>query len=238
MSMPTTTPAEERARAERAIEALKLSAKTSKAAKGQLRAAIGVYTKRVDDLPVGVSRYGGCPDLPTGVTWPTDGKAPLMFVAQFALAEVGPFDVDGRLPRDGLLSFFVDEQVTTVRVLHVDAKGLVRAKAPKKYLPISIAALRFHTTFQLPSPHTGVQIFVDPWAIRERRATNAGQLLGYDAHHGYDAPLPAQTSPLFRCESVDTWLNFGDAQPISFRLTDEELAARRFETATLWWQAG
>jgi uncharacterized protein YwqG len=54
------------------------------------------------------SRLGGTPDLDPGTPWPERDGRPLAFVAQVDLATVAPHDVDGVLPRDGLLSFFYD----------------------------------------------------------------------------------------------------------------------------------
>ena len=57
---------------------------------------------------VGASRLGGEPDLPPGAEWPRKAGAPLSFVAQLDLSELAPYDVEGVLPTDGLLSFFYD----------------------------------------------------------------------------------------------------------------------------------
>lgn len=52
------------------------------------------------------TRFGGAPDLPAGFTWPTNGKTPLAFVAQFRLDELTKRDLEGQLPEKGLLSAF------------------------------------------------------------------------------------------------------------------------------------
>src|SRR4051794_24936937 len=58
------------------------------------------------ELPLGASRIGGCPDLPSRTKWPrcpeTD-DGPFRFVMQVNLAEVAPFDVAKVLPKKGLL---------------------------------------------------------------------------------------------------------------------------------------
>lgn len=54
------------------------------------------------------SRLGGLPDLPTTTSWPTNDDQPLSFIAQLNLADVAPHDVEGILPKDGLLAFFYE----------------------------------------------------------------------------------------------------------------------------------
>jgi uncharacterized protein YwqG len=52
------------------------------------------------------TRLGGSPELPSSIAWPRDDDDPLSFVAQVNLADVAPYEAEGLLPRDGLLSFF------------------------------------------------------------------------------------------------------------------------------------
>jgi hypothetical protein len=59
----------------------------------------GAYNE--DDIPVGVTKIGGWPDLLRGARWPGGS-----FVCQIALAEVPDGIVD--LPTEGLLSLFAD----------------------------------------------------------------------------------------------------------------------------------
>lgn len=62
-----------------------------------------------DDVPVGASKLGGCPDLPVGMEWPRrENGTVLTFIAQVNLAQVHPFDTEGKLPEAGMLWFFYD----------------------------------------------------------------------------------------------------------------------------------
>jgi len=65
------------------------------------------------DLPLGASRFGGLPDLPPGVEWPSRDDVPMEFVAQLRLADAAPHDPLGRLPARGSLLFFYNSQWLT-----------------------------------------------------------------------------------------------------------------------------
>ncbi|MFT7150882.1 MAG: hypothetical protein ACI82Q_002757, partial [Nonlabens sp.] len=62
---------------------------------------------------LGESRFGGWPDLPEGIDWPTWDGRPMGFLAQLNLAEASAVQPDIRLPKDGLLLFFVGCQDET-----------------------------------------------------------------------------------------------------------------------------
>jgi uncharacterized protein YwqG len=48
------------------------------------------------------------PDLPASTEWPEYKGVPQSFIAQINLAETHEYDLRGRLPRSGILSFFYD----------------------------------------------------------------------------------------------------------------------------------
>ena len=76
-------------------------------AKNALQVTLNVQDD--DDLPVGVSKFGGCPDLPAGVEWfRTGADIPMSFVAQVNFAEAAPYDLEHKLPKNGMLYFFYD----------------------------------------------------------------------------------------------------------------------------------
>ena len=62
------------------------------------------------DLPLGVSKFGGLPDLPDGVQWfrTRQNDIPMSFIAQVNFAQVAPFDPEHKLPEEGMLYFFYD----------------------------------------------------------------------------------------------------------------------------------
>jgi uncharacterized protein YwqG len=72
--------------------------------------AIRIEPTMVDEktIPIGASKLGGRPDLPSGFVWPERDGKPLGFLAQFNLAQVGPFDIEKALPPSGMLYIFFD----------------------------------------------------------------------------------------------------------------------------------
>jgi uncharacterized protein YwqG len=79
------------------------------------RPSIRVCTERVEDensIPLGRSKIGGRPDLPKNIEWVSvthgDKRFSLLFIAQFNLAEIKPYDEENLLPASGILYFFAD----------------------------------------------------------------------------------------------------------------------------------
>ncbi|MFI5301639.1 MAG: DUF1963 domain-containing protein, partial [Polyangiales bacterium] len=237
--MPTTTIADERAAARKAVAAAGLSKTDEAAALKALRGAICIYTKRVADdaLPLGASHLGGWPDLPAGVEWPRLDAFPMTFIGQFRLEDVAPHDIDHSLPESGLLSFFLYDSsppdvaapkwYSAHRVLYTrDVSTLRRVDAPEelyaKYItrqrrgPKATAAVTFRVGLQLPAPGTPDAAGV-PGVSFGSKVTSRSWLLGYYVYEGYAAPPRAGTRNLFHCESDDqAALEFGDAQDIAF----------------------
>jgi hypothetical protein len=93
----------------------------------------------------GRSRFGGSPDLPPDVPWPTVDGVPATFLAQLDLAELPDVPLAAELPRSGLLSFFWDEDYvplddgTGLVVLHLtDVPALERREAPVSEPPVRL----------------------------------------------------------------------------------------------------
>jgi uncharacterized protein YwqG len=94
------------------------------------------------NLPVGVSRFGGTPDLPPEIEWPYKDETLLGFIAQLNIEEVSSCDSEHALPRSGILYFFYDadkqpwgsdpEDRGSWRVLYYPGgvSGLVRREIP------------------------------------------------------------------------------------------------------------
>lgn len=74
--------------------------------------AIQLQLTRADkdsDIPLGVSKVGGSPDVPFGFEWVRNSKGdPMTFLAQIRLRDLTAFDAAQPLPNDGMLYFFCD----------------------------------------------------------------------------------------------------------------------------------
>jgi uncharacterized protein YwqG len=82
--------------------------------------SIRLHCQRTNDqtaLPLGNSRLGGRPDLPSGKNWPAWQGYPMAFVGQINLADIAAHDAEGHLPHSGLLSFFCAVDGTAAGVM-------------------------------------------------------------------------------------------------------------------------
>jgi uncharacterized protein YwqG len=61
-----------------------------------------------EDLTLGVTKIGGQPDVLSDTRWPEWRGAPLFFLAQIRLVDIAKYDLDGELPRAGMISYFFD----------------------------------------------------------------------------------------------------------------------------------
>jgi hypothetical protein len=117
---------------------------------------------KVADNEIGATRLGGEPDLPEGMEWPIgpgfDGDAPMDFLAQINLDAVAGHAVDKRLPRDGVLAFFVAQSYQGGRVIYGAQDELVRCSLPRARSkkrtakPPKWAGFDIDTTLVLPPP--------------------------------------------------------------------------------------
>jgi uncharacterized protein YwqG len=68
---------------------------------------VGLTRMEEDEIPIGRSKIGGRPDLPSSMAWPCTVKGePLSFLAQFNCAELAFEGFDVGLPQSGMLYFF------------------------------------------------------------------------------------------------------------------------------------
>jgi uncharacterized protein YwqG len=127
-------------------------------------------TSRASDgeqMPIGVSKIGGLPDLPAGTEWPRWNGVPLAFIAQLNMIDATKYDWTGSLPTTGLLYFFYDARQETWgfdpkdreswRVLFFDdgRRVLQRAQRPED--------LPEHTDFAPCRLEFSAELTLPPW---------------------------------------------------------------------------
>ncbi|MCX2573517.1 YwqG family protein [Pedobacter sandarakinus] len=74
---------------------------------GLLKPTISIKTKKATEkIKIGASKFGGLPDLPKKTQWPRLNGAPFAFIGQINLEEIR-FDIENKLPKRGILYFFL-----------------------------------------------------------------------------------------------------------------------------------
>lgn len=204
-----------------------------------------------DTMKVGATKLGGLPDLPPGSKWPEHEGVPLTFVGQLRLEDVAK-QGESRLPKTGLLSFFVadegDSYCEKAVVLHTkDAAKVARLEVPATFQirrggrparrVLAACAVTFKKTLTVPSssnPAVTEHLGDD---AQERYSEHVNlepddvlcQLLGF-RYHGYDAENSDDNRLLLRVTS-DAQLDstFGDDDPLDFYIPKKDLAAGKFD---------
>jgi len=193
-------------------------------------------------LPLGGSRLGGVPDLPSGGAWPSRDGAPLQHIAQVRLDDVAGIDPDGRLPTHGTLIFFGDPETGAAAVIHSELPGgqLVRAEPPSGVRVHRLSALTFEHTMSIPgavSPWIAPPLasfwhdFTSRYARDLRDDDDPRQshhLLGYIDGRGDLAAHANGTADQLLLQVDDD-----DGRRLCFLLRKDELAARDFSKVRL-----
>ncbi len=150
--------------------------------------AVAVHTKKlgkrgwsapdVRHAPeLGASRFGGWPDLAAGSSWPTHDGRPMAFLGQIDLSAAAEIQPDLRLPRGGLLSFFLGCQEGT-------------------YTPEEDARERYLVDIEQ------VDVAAANWAVIHAPADTALERIVYK-----DSPLPELFNPAaIRLAAGTRWL--------------------------------
>ncbi len=211
------------------------------------------------NLPVGHSKYGGCPDVPEGFVWPTDDAGrPLSLLLQFDCSELSKLDIESPLPKTGHLYFFYELSKmnwegteNSVRVIFYDKdagplhhcdfpdnlEAEYRLKESSLHLEVSDSYPRYEDLVQIDSEIR--YKYLDEYEIAMQRlgylpATMQGVLLGYD-DPAQDSILtdPQKDVLLLQFNSVETndenELMFYDCGALYFVISREDLLARRFD---------
>lgn len=151
-----------------AVRGAKLEGLTAEDLLKLVRPSIGFEIGAPKSAPVGASKLGGRPDLPKGVAWPAyedDEDRKLPFLLQVNASDVAKYDLEGLLPKKGLISFFAEtipDTLDTSKVLYSDpAKKLTRQEWPEDLVDrkseedfvaqLPEYELTFYPTWTLPS---------------------------------------------------------------------------------------
>jgi uncharacterized protein YwqG len=130
--------------------------------------SIRVKTAKIaaGDRKPGSSKLGGMPDLPEGTAWPQCNGVPMALLAQLRMEDVAPYDLDGRLPKAGMLYFFYEamgqawgfdpkHQGNWAVIYHDGDPDKLRPAVPPTGLPkesrFPACSLTFHIEITLPS---------------------------------------------------------------------------------------
>ncbi|MGG3798683.1 YwqG family protein [Metabacillus fastidiosus] len=136
--------------------------------------SIGIVKENVseDDIPVGSSKFGGLPDLPSNFSFPVYNDGYLTFLVQLNLEEAKPFDKNNLLPNKGILYFFYDimeqpwgmdeEDEGCFKVLYFDGhlEQLKRTPYPEEtedYFPLPAYKVVFDERFTFPEEFEGMK---------------------------------------------------------------------------------
>ncbi|MBL8679622.1 MAG: DUF1963 domain-containing protein [Myxococcales bacterium] len=206
--------------------------------------------RKKDDLPLGASKLGGRPDLPTAATWPNANGRAMEHVATIDLASLPA--IEGVPKRSGRLLFFIDAKNLlgddkgagpASAVLHVSAGAEVtRVKAPKgtqTFKPSSLAPV-VEMTIPAFNSHACVALALGKKFERYLELLHAwpradGEIhrsFGHgDVEHESDEPEPTL---LLQVDSYSHGnIMWGDAGKLFWWITPADLKASRFERAVL-----
>ncbi|MBO1626725.1 YwqG family protein [Bacillus arachidis] len=208
---------------------------------------IKVVPRQEESLPIGCSKMGGLPDVPSTFEYPThEGKA-LDFIAQFNLADLQDMGVDHDLPETGMLYFFYDSNYQhagngCVLYHNVPLEQLQRVndkqskytqctltfkltyKLPELFIEDEADSDRFLQLLEelMPDHYDNHQVFGQPFSVQREVFEEAGESVGI---HDHDMTL------LFQIDSDYTNCNmmWGDLGMLYFCIGNEDLKQRRFE---------
>lgn len=201
---------------------------------------------------VGSSRLGGDPDLASNTPWPQVDGRPLAFVAQLDLAALALVGCAPPLPAEGLLSLFVLPSDigfgNTFAVLYAPSDSHLESAQPPAALAdgdrFVALALRPGHELSLPPPTARA---VQRLGLSDAEAAAYAEIVAHGdqpMHRVLGHPALIQTSDprdddaelmlLMQIDSEDAnGMHWGDCGRLYVWITARDLAARRFEHATM-----
>ncbi len=194
--------------------------------------SIGLNAKAAaeGELKPGSSKLGGTPDLPEGTAWPQCNGVPMALLAQLRLQDVAPYDLDGRLPKSGMLYFFYEarEQVwgfdpkdkgNWAVIYHDGDPDKLRPAVPPSGLPkecrFRTCRVTFHNEIALPSwDSKGVERL----KLSEEENDIFGDLLDAirsgegAAHRMFGYPDQIQGEMMLECQLASHGIDVGNSE--------------------------
>lgn len=185
----------------------------------------------VDALPLGASRFGGVPDLPADVAWPTGHGKALSFLAQIRLIDVARLPESADLHRYGWLCFFydADEQPWGFdpddrgkwAVLHFDVPldALERRAAPSEVPAFQACSIAFQIEHQLPDADVvlgslDLTLTDEESAAYEELTTTVNGAPEIARHRMFGFPDMIQGDMRLECQLASNGINTGGSEPI------------------------
>jgi uncharacterized protein (TIGR02996 family) len=229
------------------------------------RPALRMKKKKASDnkIPVGASKIGGLPDLPSDFPWPPGGDCHAIynddtggterlagFLAQVSLAEIANTQAASILPKTGVLSFFCfqdmendnPDAVGVMAAYFPDAAKLVRTEPPDELTEgnetMPSQRLTFEETLDLPE-----QTFDGPWTdeLRPIKGKDYDEVLdhfrslNFENMLGYGrATSGGDPTPNKESRHLILLTNAAECR-LHIQIPQKELAAHNFGPITLAW---
>lgn len=184
------------------------------------------------DLGPGSSKMGGTPDLPKGVAWPQRNGIPMALLAQLRLQDVAPYDLQGRLPKSGMLYFFYEasgqawgfdpkDRGCCAVIYRDDNSDTLRPATPPAGLPqecrFRACRVNFHNEITMPS--------ADSKEFDPKLSENERELLAEladrigsgerTAHRMFGYPDEIQDDMKLECQLASNGVDVGNARGYS-----------------------
>ena len=210
-----------------------------------VRPAIKLKPKTVKSVKGVVTRFGGDPDVPANFRWPKG----LAFVAQYRLEELASFDLEGLLPKRGLLSLFANlvpdegygEQAKAF--YHRDVKGLapMGAPDPEDGRPTKIAVATPSVRLTLPPPDSSAvgslrlggeehdRYHDEVWLATLGEESDSHHLLGWPHQMNSHAYTKGQQLLVQLASDDRIGLEIGDVETMYIHISATKLKAAKFD---------
>lgn len=228
----------------------------------KLAYTLQISTNPTDEknIPIGSSKFGGLPDLPSELEWPTyncpiRGETPMSFIGQIYLPDVKPYDYHQVLPDRGWIYFFdsVEEQdLFQVYFYEGPKEKLQRTSLPdelrgKIWEIFHSCTLRFRPVWTLPAwqpieihdlkEHEYMRIDNDELmeVYEQLRVEIQGNRYSHQMF-GYCWSWDEVEDYLLLLVDSDEHTNmcWGDAGCLHFMIKPDQLAQKRFDQVESW----